>query len=200
MNRVVEIRRILQETSSLVESVTSISSDVAKAVELIVNAYRMRKKVVLFGNGGSASDAEHIAGELVGKFRFDRPSLPAIALVSNPAALTAIANDFSYDHVFERAVDGSVDEGDIVFAISTSGESTNVVNGALAARRKGATVIGFCGSKGRLASLCDLALVVPSADTPRVQEVHIMLGHIICELVEEELFGGTSKRASRHLP
>lgn len=194
------IRRRLLESSTLLEKASTLVPEIRAAVDLVVTAYRNGKKVVLFGNGGSASDAQHIAAELVGKFRFERPSLPALVLGSNPAALTAMANDFSYDSVFERAITGLVETGDVVIALSTSGNSPNVLNGAIAARRKGARVIGLCGLKGRLAGLCDLVLAVPSTDTPRIQEVHLTLGHILCELVEEELYGDHAKAPGRGFP
>ncbi len=168
--------------------------------ERVVEAFRRGRKLVLFGNGGSAADAQHIAGEFVGKFRFDRPCLPAIALTTNTSTLTAIANDFTYDAVFERAVEGLVEAGDVVIGLSTSGESANVVRGIVTAKRKGAVTVALTGAKGRLAELADLALAVPSADTPRIQEVHITLGHIIAELVEEELFGEGAAKPGGGVP
>ena len=200
MNKLAEIRKRLHDSSNLIERTIPLGRDVARTADVIAQAYRNGRKVVLFGNGGSASEAQHMAAELIGRFRFNRPPLPALALVSNPAVLTAIANDFDYASVFERTVEGLVQEGDVVLAISTGGESVNVIKGALAARKKGATVIGLCGSKGRLASLCDIALAVQSNDTPRVQEVHMTLCHIICEIVEEELFGERSTRKGRSIP
>ena len=193
-------RDLLRPTEELHHASASLLPQVVEAVRLLLQCYRQGGKVVLFGNGGSAADAQHIAGELVGKFRFDRPSLPAVVLSTNTSALTAIANDFSYDVVFERAVEGLVRKGDVVLGLSTSGESTNVIRGIEAAKRKGARTIAFCGSGGRLAHVADLALAVPSADTPRIQEVHITLGHIICELVEEDLFGSRGGEARGRLP
>ncbi len=179
----------LEEFSRLGQEAKALIPAALRAADMIVEAYRNEGKVVLFGNGGSATDAQHIAGELMGRFRFDRPPLAAIALPANIAFITAVANDLSYERVFERGVEGLVRRGDIVIALSTSGESPNVLKGVKAAHKKGAKVIGFCGVGGSLAGLCDVALSVPSADTPRIQEVHLALGHIVCELVEEELFG-----------
>ncbi len=200
MDKETRAKDLLSASEALHGASASLIPQVVRVADLIVQAYRHKGKVVLFGNGGSAADAQHIAGELVGKFRFDRPSLPAVALSTNTSALTAIANDFSYDVVFERAVDGLVHEGDVVIGLSTSGESPSVIRGIEAAKRKGARTVAFCGAKGRLAKLCDVALAVPSTDTPRIQEVHITLGHIVCELVEEELFGPAGPKASRRLP
>lgn len=200
MDREAKARELLEASTALHRASAVLVPQAAAVAATIADAYRRGRKVVLFGNGGSAADAQHIAGELVGKFRFVRPSLPAIALTTNTSTLTAVANDFSYEVVFERAVEGIVQEGDVVVGLSTSGESPNVVRGIEAAKRKGATTVAFCGSTGRLAGLCDLALAVPSTDTPRIQEVHITLGHIICELVEEELFGSGGAKTGRGVP
>lgn len=200
MDETARARELLKVSEDLHRTSASLVPQVVQVAGLIADAYRRGGKVVLFGNGGSAADAQHIAGELVGRFRFERPSLPAVALSTNTSSLTAIANDFSYDAVFERAVEGIVQAGDVVIGLSTSGESRNVLRGIEAAKRKGAKTVAFCGSKGRLAALCDVALAVPSTDTPRIQEVHITLGHIVCELVEEELFGAAGGKASRRVP
>lgn len=197
VTRSARVRSLIQESASLHLAALPLEGEILRAVDAIVKAYRHGHKVVLFGNGGSAADAQHIAAEFVGKFRFDRPSLPAIALSANTSAVTAIANDFSYDTVFERGVDALVEPGDVAIAISTSGKSPNVLAGAEAAKRRGATTIALCGSGGSLAGRCAIALAVPSSDTPRVQEVHITVGHIICELAEEELFGGKHGRTGR---
>lgn len=200
MDREARARELLRTSEALHRASASVIPQVAQVAELIAQAYRRGGKVVLFGNGGSASDAQHIAGELVGRFRFDRPSLPAVALTGNTSVLTAIANDFGYEDVFARGVEGLVREGDVVIGLSTSGESPNVLKGIEAAKRRGAKTVAFCGSKGRLASLCDVALAVPSTDTPRIQEVHITLGHILCELVEEDLFGPAGRNAGGRVP
>ena len=157
--------------------------------EQIIQVFRQGNKVVLFGNGGSASDAQHIAAELVGKFYLNRPSLPAISLTGNISALTAIANDISYADIFDRQVQGIVKKGDAVIGFSTSGNSENVIRGIAKAKQIGAVTIAFTGSGGKLKELADYTLVVPSTDTPRIQEAHITAGHIICYLVEEAIFG-----------
>jgi len=156
---------------------------------VIVNAYKENKKVVLFGNGGSAADAQHLACELVGKFYLERKALAAIALTTNTSELTAIANDYSFNRVFARQVEALVNLGDIVIGITTSGNSLNVIEGIKEAKLNGAVTIGFTGaSGGKLKENVDYLLRVPSEDTPHIQESHIMIGHIICYLVEKELF------------
>jgi D-sedoheptulose 7-phosphate isomerase len=155
---------------------------------LIARALKNGKKVVLFGNGGSAADAQHIACELAGRFKLERRGLPAIALTTNTSTITAIANDYGYDKVFSRQVEAIVDKGDIVIGISTSGKSPNVIEGVKAAKEHGAITVGLTGAEGgRLEKVVDICIKVPSDDTPRIQETHITIGHIICQLVEESL-------------
>ena len=154
----------------------------------LVQAFRGGNKVLLFGNGGSAADAQHIACELAGKFYIDRDPLPAIALTTNTSSLTAIANDYGYETVFARQVRGLVSKGDVVIGISTSGESKNVLLAMEAAKRGGAITVAFAGQEGSLTRMSDYSLSIPSSDTPRIQEAHITAGHIICYLVEETLF------------
>ena len=161
--------------------------DIAKAM---IEAYKQKKKVVLFGNGGSAADAQHIAAELVGKYKLVRAPLPALAFSTNTSILTACANDYGYDTVFLKQVQALVEEGDMAIGISTSGTSPNVMEGIKAAKAKGAVTVGFTGQKKEgLGEIVDLWLGVPSTDTPRIQESHITAGHIICFLVEKALFG-----------
>ena len=156
----------------------------------IIEAYKKGGKLVIFGNGGSASDAQHIAGELVSKFYLDRPMLNALALNVNSSIITAIANDISYDDVFARQVEHLVDYRDVVIGLSTSGNSRNVIKALQVAKNKGAVAIGFTGRNGGKLKDCVNVLVnIPSDSTPRIQEAHILTGHIICELVERELFG-----------
>lgn len=162
---------------------------IEKITDAIAKALQKGNKVVLFGNGGSAADAQHIACELAGRFKKKRRGLPAIALTTNTSALTAIANDYSYDEVFSRQVEGIVGKGDIAVGISTSGNSVNVIKGVKAAREKGALTVGLTGATGgKLGKIVDICIKVPSNDTPRIQEAHITIGHIICQLVEEALF------------
>lgn len=172
-------------------------SVIIKIAEIIIEAYRNGKKVILFGNGGSAADAQHITAELVGKYYLDRDPLPAVALTTNTSSLTAIGNDYSFDIVFTRQLKALGQKGDVVIGISTSGNSENVVQAFKVAREMGLITVGFTGkSGGKLRSVADHCLCIPSDDTPRIQEGHITIGHIICEIVERELFcSGASKDA-----
>jgi D-sedoheptulose 7-phosphate isomerase len=155
---------------------------------MIAAALREGGKLLLFGNGGSAADAQHIAAELLGRFLLDRPALPAVALADNSAALTAIANDYGYADVFARQVTGLGAPGDVALAISTSGDSANVLTGVAAARALGMGTIGLTGAGGgRLAAAVDVCIAVPADETPRIQEAHTVVGHVLCELVEREL-------------
>jgi D-sedoheptulose 7-phosphate isomerase len=185
-----EIESIINESIKVSEGLKALVPLIAKISQEIVKAYKSKKKVVLFGNGGSAADAQHIAAEFVGKFYRDRDSLPALAFHTNTSVVTATANDFGYDKVFERQVSSFVENGDIVIGISTSGNSVNVVKGLNKANELGAITVGFTGQKeNKIEKIADYCLKTPSTDTPRIQEGHITVGHIICYLVEKELFG-----------
>ena len=185
-----EIISILNESIKIKESIKDLAPLIKKISEEIINAYRNKKKVVLFGNGGSAADAQHIAAEFVGKFYKDRESLPSLAFHTNTSVVTAIANDYGYEYIFERQVSSFVEGGDIAIGISTSGNSLNVINGLIKAKELGAITIGFTGLKeNKIETIVDFSLKIPSNDTPRIQEAHITVGHIICYLVEKELFG-----------
>lgn len=163
---------------------------IALAARMIVDAFRQGHKVIFFGNGGSAADAQHLAAELVGKFGKVRAALPALALNVNASVLTSISNDIEYSAVFSRQIEALASPGDIVIGISTSGRSPSILEGIRAARLKGARTIGMTGLGGEpLRRAVDLCLSAPSHKTPRIQEVHITVGHIICELVENKLFG-----------
>jgi D-sedoheptulose 7-phosphate isomerase len=145
------------------------------------------KKLIIFGNGGSAADAQHIAAELTGRYKSKRRGLPAIALTTDTSALTAIANDFGYENVFSRQVEAIAKKGDIVLGISTSGNSINVIGALKKAKQLGCKTIGLSGKDGgRMSDVCDINIVVPSNDTPRIQETHILIGHIICQSVDNE--------------
>ncbi len=184
-----EIISILDESIRVKEGIKSQTSIIAKISREIVNAYKSKKKVVLFGNGGSAADAQHIAAEFVGKFYKDRESLPSLAFHTNTSILTAIANDYGFDSVFERQVSSFVEKGDVAIGISTSGNSSNVIKGLTKAKEKGAITVGFTGqNQSKVEEITDICLKIPSSDTPRIQEGHITVGHIICYLVEKELF------------
>jgi len=151
-----------------------------------VESLRAGKKIMLCGNGGSSADAQHIAAELVGRFQKERRGLKAIALTTDTSILTAISNDYSFKEVFSRQVEALGEEGDVLIAISTSGESENILKACEMARLKGCKVIGLLGKDGgRIKDLCDVALVVPHSQTPRIQEMHILIGHLICKIVDE---------------
>ena len=166
---------------------------VKDSVNIIVSAFEKGNKVLFCGNGGSASDAQHLAAELTGRFYTDRDALPAEALHCNSSYLTAVANDYSYDVIYSRLLKGVGNRGDILVGLSTSGNSKNIVKAFEMAKEKGMTTIGFTGSTGgKLKTLSDVLINVPSDDTPRVQETHITLGHIICQLVEELYFAKTN--------
>jgi len=161
------------------------AEDVARAAELLIAALRSGRKILLFGNGGSAADAQHLAAELVNRYRRARPALAALALTTDTSILTAIANDASFEEVFSRQIEALGEPGDVAIAISTSGRSPNVVRAVETARRLGLRTIGLLGRDGGLvAPLVDIPLIVPAEETPRIQEVHITLGHILCELIE----------------
>lgn len=184
-----EIILILNENIKIKEELKNQISLIVKIINEIVKAYRNNKKVILFGNGGSAADAQHIAAEFVGKFYKERKSLPALAFHTNTSTITAVGNDYGYEFIFERQVSSFVNIGDIVIGISTSGNSLNVVKGLEKAKEKGAITIGFSGQKeNKIEKIADYCIKIPSNDTPRIQEGHITVGHIICYLVEKELF------------
>jgi len=167
---------------------------IVEVARLIARAFREGHKVLLFGNGGSSTDASHIAAEFVGRYHRDRSPLPAIALGADMAALTCIANDYDYAEIFSRQVRAHGQKGDIAIAISTSGNSPNVLKGVQVAREIGLITVGWTGGKGgKLASLVDHCFIVPSTVTARIQETHITLGHVLCELIEEDVFAKTSR-------
>lgn len=146
-------------------------------------------KTILAGNGGSAADAQHIAAELVGRYGFDRPSLPSLSLTTDTSNLTAIGNDYGYDKVFSRQLEGMGQRGDLFVGISTSGNSKNIINAFEVAKEKGITTVALVGRDGgAMAKMADMAIVVPSESTPRIQESHILIGHIICDIIEKEIF------------
>ena len=182
-----KILQIIDDSITVKEKSKSLSGTIEKITLAIIKCYRAGGKVVIFGNGGSAADAQHIATEFISRFEKERKSLSAIALTTNTSAITAIANDYSFDKIFSRQVESTVKKGDVVIAISTSGNSKNVIEGAKQSKKQGATVVGFLGCVGgKLKKLCDIPLIVPSKNTARIQEVHITVGHIICKLVEDE--------------
>jgi len=162
---------------------------VSRATEALIQAFKAGNKVILFGNGGSAADAQHIAAEFVGRFAFDRPALPAMALSVNTSCLTAIGNDYGFDSVFSRQLEALAHGGDVAVGISTSGQSPNVLRAMTTATRMGVHTVGMTGANGgKLADAVEYCICVPATETPRIQECHILIGHVISELVEKELF------------
>jgi D-sedoheptulose 7-phosphate isomerase len=184
-----QIRNSAELKQKLLES-EPLLSGIEKAATAIISAFRDKKKLLLAGNGGSAADAQHIAAEFVNRFNFDRHGLPAIALTTDTSVLTSIANDYSFDKIFARQLETLGNAGDVFIGISTSGNSRNLVEAIKICRKEKIVTIGLTGSSGgQMKDLCNICIQVPSDETPRIQEVHSLIGHIICFIVEEELFG-----------
>lgn len=186
---------IRSEFGKTLENFQAMSSDAAlhaqvvEAVRVCVDALRSGRKIMFAGNGGSAADAQHWAGELVSRFYYDRPGLPAIALTTDTSILTAIGNDYGYDYTFARQVEALGQAGDVLVAISTSGRSKNILRALDAADAKGVEVLGFTGAGGGdMASRCRICFRIPSDETPRIQEGHEFIGHLLCGLIESEMF------------
>ena len=186
-----EIESSLNESISIKKELLSNSVEsVIQIANILIEAFKQGHSLYLMGNGGSAADAQHISGELVGRFKKNRKALPALAFTTDTSVLTAIANDFGYDQCFERQVDAFVKDGDVVIGLSTSGNSSSIISAALLAKKKGAKTIAFTGKGGgRLKDDVDICLEIPSTDTARIQECHITIGHILCSIIEKELFG-----------
>ena len=179
--------KILDSSESIKKSIENIP-EIIKIIESITKSLKKGNKIILFGNGGSAADAQHIAAELVGRFDYDRKSLPAISLTTDTSVITSIGNDYSFEKIFSRQCESLVNKGDVVVGISTSGNSINVKNGLLVSKRKGAKTVGFLGHKGgHIKNIVDIPLIVNSNSTPRIQEVHRTAAHIICEMVEKNI-------------
>jgi D-sedoheptulose 7-phosphate isomerase len=193
-----KILKAFAESNAIKEKfVKSHVSLIAEISAMIAGAFSDGNKLFLFGNGGSSCDASHITAEFVNRFKKDRPGLPAIALNTDMAVMTSIANDYDYSDIFARQLKTLSVSGDIAIAISTSGGSKNILKAVEVGKKKGLKTIAFTGAKGiKFASRCDYAFVVPSEDTPRVQEVHITLGHVICQMVEEILFESPRQASS----
>ena len=190
------IRRSVESTIATMELVRSDSTllaTVSRTAQAVINAYRQGNKVLLFGNGGSANDAQHIATELVGRFAFNRPALPAISLAESLPSVTAISNDYGFEQVFSRQIEAFGRPGDIAIALSTSGNSPNVLHGVATANKADLLTFGLTGrSGGKLRSIVKECICVPSDETPRIQECHTLVGHILSQIVEQELFGQKS--------
>ena len=186
------MRGEFEKSRRLLEAMSSdgaLHRQILQAVTLSVDALRRGNKILFAGNGGSAADAQHWAGELVSRFNFDRPGLPGIALTTDTSILTAIGNDYGYEHVFARQLEALGVSGDVFFALSTSGNSKNILRAIGTARARGIAVIGFSGQDGgAMAEHCDLCFRMPSGETPKIQEGHEFLGHLICGMIEREMF------------
>ncbi len=187
-----KIETAFQESAQVKLQFIQNEENVGKIMEVakrILAAYRKGNKVLFFGNGGSACDASHLAAELVNRYKKDREGLPALALATDMAIVTSIGNDYDYAELFSRQIKTMGNKGDIAIAISTSGNSPNVLKAVEMARQKGITTVGFTGKDGgKLAGLVDYAFIIPSNNTARIQEAHITLGHLLCELIEDEMF------------
>lgn len=189
MNNIKEIITKSIEVKEQILADESFLLKVQQAVEAVTEAFKRGNKVLFCGNGGSAADAQHLAAEFSGRFYKDRPALPSEALHCNTSYLTAVANDYSYDVIYARIIDGTGNKGDVLLGLSTSGNSLNIVKAFESAKSKGMITIGFTGATGgTMKEVSHILLNVPSSDTPRIQESHILLGHIICQFVEQNLF------------
>lgn len=185
-----EIKSMIGESAETKLMCKSLAPQIEEAAKLAVNALKNKKKIILAGNGGSASQASHIAAEFVGRYKLERMALPAIALTTDLAAITAIGNDYGFDGVFERQLQALGDSGDVFIALSTSGNSKNLIKAVEYARKSNIHVIGLLGKDGgQMKNTSNVEIIVPSDNTPRIQEAHLMILHIICELAENELFG-----------
>jgi D-sedoheptulose 7-phosphate isomerase len=178
----IELKKQILSDENLIKNIEA-------AVDVIISTYRNGGKVLFCGNGGSAADAQHLAAELSGRYYFDRPPLDADALHVNTSYLTAVANDYSFDQIYSRLITAADKKGDVLIGLSTSGNSANVVNAMAEAQKIGYHTIGFTGKGGgKMKTYCDILIEIPSQDTPRIQECHMLVGHSICELVEQNLF------------
>lgn len=180
------IEQTLIESSEIIKNLVFLSEIIEKSTQVIINSLKNNKKIIIFGNGGSAADSQHIAAEMIGKFLLERKSIPAISLTTDSSILTSLGNDYSYDVIFSRQCESLVNSGDIVIGISTSGNSKNVENGIITSRKMGAITIGLLGNNGgTIKNIVDFPIVVNSSSTPRIQEAHRIIYHIICEHVEK---------------
>jgi D-sedoheptulose 7-phosphate isomerase len=171
------------------EVLKALSPAIERAAQAMIAALKAGHKILFFGNGGSAGDAQHLAAELISRYRLERPSLTALALTTDTSIITAIGNDYNFEVIFARQIEGLAKAGDIAFGLSTSGNSKNVIAGLEKAKQMGCVTIGLTGAGGRIGEIADIALKVPSQSTPRIQESHITIGHILCGLIEEAMFG-----------
>lgn len=183
-----KIKKTIIQSSTVIANSVSLLSEIEQTINTITNCIENGNKIILFGNGGSAADAQHIAAELIGRFAMERKSYPALSLTTDSSIMTSIANDYSFDVVFTRQCESLVSRGDVVIGISTSGNSNNVLNGLRISKKRGAITIGLLGNKGgSIKKEVDISIIVNSASTPRIQEAHRTIYHIICEAVEMNL-------------
>jgi len=184
-----KIKQLIKDSIKVKTELLNNIDDIKKIAIEIINLYKEGRKVIVFGNGGSAADAQHLAGELVCRFEKDRPGLNCIALSTDTSVITAIGNDYGFDKIFSKQIEAVVKPGDLVIGISTSGNSKNVIEAILEAKKRKAITVGFTGfNGGKLKSICDYCISAPSNITARIQECHTLIIHIICSLVEQELF------------
>jgi D-sedoheptulose 7-phosphate isomerase len=181
------IEQELQSHKDTIEkTILTMTPTIEKACKLMVDTLKNGNKILLCGNGGSAADAQHIAAELTGRYKSERGALPAIALTTDTSALTAIANDYGYNRVFDRQTEALANQGDLLIGLSTSGNSENILSALALAKKLGCQTLGMSGKDGgKMSEICDINLIIPSNDTPRIQEMHILLGHILCQAVDD---------------
>jgi D-sedoheptulose 7-phosphate isomerase len=194
------VRQVMESTETKQKLLADkrLLSEIFTVGNLMIDTYRAGNKTLLAGNGGSAADAQHICAEFVSRFYFDRPALPSLALTTDTSILTAIGNDYGYEKLFQRQLQANGKPGDVFIAISTSGNSPNILAALEVCKELGITAIGLAGETGgKMAALCDHCLKMPSKSTPRIQECHILIGHILCSMVEEALFADVRERAER---
>ena len=182
------IKQIFHDSSQLINNSKNLQSEIKNCIGIILESLKNDKKIVLFGNGGSAADAQHIAAEFVGRFSLERKSYPAIALTTDSSIITSISNDYSFEQIFSRQCESIVSKDDIVVGISTSGNSLNVKNGLITSKKIGAKTIALLGNEGgEIKSIVDHSIIVQSSSTPRIQEVHRVISHLICDIVEKKM-------------
>jgi len=184
----VEIESYIKDSSQVILDAVKCSEKIEKVINEIIKCLKSNNKIVLFGNGGSAADSQHIAAEFVGRFNFNRKSLPAISLTTDSSIITALSNDFSFDLIFSRQCESLVKNGDVVIGISTSGNSKNVIEGIKVSKKLGAITVGFLGKDGgKISEIVDYSINAPSKQTPKIQEIHRVLSHIMCKIIEEKI-------------
>ena len=182
-----QIKKIMVESSNIILNSIKLSEKIEESINEIIKCFKRGNKIIVFGNGGSAADAQHIVAEFIGRFQKERKSLPAISLTTDSSIITSLANDYSYSIVFSRQCESLVSKGDVIIGISTSGKSKNVEEGIKTAKKRGAITIGLLGGDGgTIKDFTDISIIVPSTNTARIQEVHRVIYHIICDVVEKE--------------